>query len=108
LTIRRKMLLIVKATRLIDHASTLRLQYKAEVSFMSQNHPIELPEDIFVALLRIAEQKGVTPADWIASQIPAAFFSERGMPTLRCIESDHRINRQLDRASPARIVFFRF
>ena len=38
---------------------------------MSQTHPIELPEETFLALLRIAELKGMTPADWIASQIPA-------------------------------------
>jgi hypothetical protein len=47
---------------------------------MSQTHIIELPEEIFVALLRIAELKGMTPADWIASQITAAFLQREECP----------------------------
>ncbi len=47
---------------------------------MNQTHPIELPEDIFEALLRIAELKGMTPADWIASQIPTAFLQREECP----------------------------
>ena len=47
---------------------------------MSQTHPIELPEETFLALLRIAEQKGMTPADWIASQIPAALLERDERP----------------------------
>jgi hypothetical protein len=37
---------------------------------MNQVRAIELPEDIFFAVLRLSELRGVSPAQWIASQIP--------------------------------------
>jgi hypothetical protein len=47
---------------------------------MSQTRPIELPEDVFQALLRIAELNGTTPADWIASRIPSALLQSKERP----------------------------
>ncbi|MGH8710619.1 MAG: hypothetical protein ACREVA_04785 [Burkholderiales bacterium] len=37
---------------------------------MNQVRAIELPEEIFFAVLRLSELRGVSPAQWIASQIP--------------------------------------
>ncbi len=33
-------------------------------------HFISLPENVYCHLLAVAETQGVTPADWIASQLP--------------------------------------
>ncbi|MGI2909274.1 hypothetical protein [Tolypothrix sp. VBCCA 56010] len=33
-------------------------------------HFISLPENVYCHLLAIAETQGMTPADWIASQLP--------------------------------------
>ena len=34
-------------------------------------HFISLPENVYCHLLAVAETQGMTPADWIASQLPA-------------------------------------
>jgi hypothetical protein len=36
------------------------------------DHQISLPDDIYQGLLAAAHAEGVTPADWIATQLPKA------------------------------------
>ena len=35
-----------------------------------REHFISLPENVYSHLLAVAETQGITPADWIASQLP--------------------------------------
>jgi hypothetical protein len=45
------------------------------------NHQISLPDDIYQGLLAAAHASGVTPADWIATQLPkSAGTSEQFYP----------------------------
>lgn len=37
---------------------------------MNQTHNLELPEDIYSALVKAAREKGTSPADWIAKNLP--------------------------------------
>jgi hypothetical protein len=46
-------------------------------------HQISLPDHVYENLLAVAEMQGVTPADWIASQLPAsAEQQKKSLPDL--------------------------
>lgn len=44
-------------------------------------HQISLPEEVYNALLAVAQRNGMTPADWIASKLPEK-ESDRPLPEM--------------------------
>ncbi len=47
-----------------------------------REHFISLPEDVYCHLLAVAETEGVTPADWIAAQLPSDVDQQRPLAVL--------------------------
>ncbi|NJP09659.1 MAG: hypothetical protein HC866_09365 [Leptolyngbyaceae cyanobacterium RU_5_1] len=45
-------------------------------------YQITLPEKVYHTLLTIAEQQGITPADWIAAQLSTTTSEEQPLPNL--------------------------
>ena len=45
-------------------------------------HQIVLPEKVYNDLLTVAQQQGVTPADWIAAQLPLSSQPEQPLSDL--------------------------
>lgn len=45
-------------------------------------HQISLPDSVYENLLAVAAMQGVTPADWIAAQIPASAEQQKSLPEL--------------------------
>ena len=45
-------------------------------------HQIVLPEKVYNDLLTVAQQQGVTPADWIAAQLPPSPQTEQPLSDL--------------------------
>lgn len=45
-------------------------------------HQITLPEKTYHTLLVVAQQQGITPADWIASQLSSAISEEQPLSDL--------------------------
>ena len=43
---------------------------------------ISLPNSVYENLLAVAAIKGVTPADWIAAQLPASVEQQKSLPNL--------------------------
>lgn len=48
---------------------------------MSQ-HQITLPETVYYRLLTVAQRQGITPADWIASQLPSTVSEKQPLSDL--------------------------
>jgi hypothetical protein len=57
-----------------------------EVTVMSQTHTIELPDEIFSALKKAAEDRGLSPIDWIASQLPWGAVGRTERPLSEALE----------------------
>ncbi|MDF5719392.1 MAG: hypothetical protein PUP91_02635 [Rhizonema sp. PD37] len=47
-----------------------------------REHFISLPEDVYCHLLAVAKTEGVTPADWIASQLSSDVDQQRPLAVL--------------------------
>lgn len=45
-------------------------------------HQITLPETVYHTLLTVAQQQGISPADWIAAQLPLALSQEQPLSDL--------------------------
>ncbi len=45
-------------------------------------HQITLPETVYQTLLIVAQQQGITPADWIAAQLASTVTEEQPLPDL--------------------------
>jgi hypothetical protein len=45
-------------------------------------YQITLPETVYYTLLSVAQQQGITPADWIAVHLPLAPPQEQPLPDL--------------------------
>lgn len=45
-------------------------------------HFISLPENVYCHLLAVAETQGMTPADWIASQLPSDGEQQKPLATI--------------------------
>lgn len=45
-------------------------------------YQITLPETVYYTLLTVAQQQGMTPADWIAVHLPLASPAEPPLPNL--------------------------
>lgn len=43
---------------------------------------ISLPEKLYLVLLSVAQQRGLSPANWIASQLPTAASEQQPLPNL--------------------------
>ncbi len=46
-----------------------------------REHFISLPENVYCHLLAVAETQGMTPADWISSQIPPDAQQQNPLPS---------------------------
>jgi hypothetical protein len=45
-------------------------------------HQIPLPETVYQSLLNVAQQQGITPADWIAAQLSFVIPEDQPLPNL--------------------------
>ena len=45
-------------------------------------YQILLPKDVYDALLKVAQEKGMTPVDWITSKLPASTPEEQPLSKL--------------------------
>jgi hypothetical protein len=63
-----KVLTAVECTPVFQHDFAKFAIMSKETQAMS--HQIELPDTVYNTLLKIAEQEGTTPAEWIAEQLP--------------------------------------
>ena len=45
-------------------------------------YQIALTERVYYTLLTVAQRQGITPAEWIATQLPLASPEERSLPDL--------------------------
>jgi hypothetical protein len=58
-----------------------------------QGHILELPEDIYEALLQVSEEEGLTPPDWIAARLPLPLL--RRNPATQSVSDANARLRQL-------------
>jgi hypothetical protein len=72
------------------------------------NRQISLSEEVYNALLAVAQRSGMTPADWIASKLPEK-ESDRPMPELLsglvgAIDSQQEPHHQYEKTAFGEIV----
>ena len=59
------------------------IQEKMRGMLYSMNeHQISLPNSVYENLLAVAAMQGVTPADWIAAQLPTVAEQQKSLPDL--------------------------